>query len=615
MPGSRVSAPRLARDARHRGSRARARARRPRDPGPGDTPATASARRRAVNPSTSRNAPSAFRSGGSTGRVALGEPRRQPVEEQVDRAWRLLAAAGAACAASASLADVWLAAEATGEHRCRHRLEMRLASHRGVERLEAPGGIEQQGRSVAAARARERDLRAQPLQPGALKLVERGKLGGRQQLERRVRCPGIELRLRGSQGPPASLRRIRASAPPRAPGTPRPPPRRHGPAPGRPSAPTRRPPPRRHPPPREHDATPDDRDRYPDRSPPPTPGAQLAARKGPPPGIPRIAPVDAGSGHGLRPRRAARPLPGRASSVRCRAREPRARRASRHRSARPRPAAAVAGLPRAARRRAGDSDPRGGAGGLWQRRSSKPPASSAALMLRGRSSSASGLPRVSATMRSRTRSSSRPGTALHEQGARILLGQPAQQQLGQAVEVVPGVRLADGDHHRHRFRQQPSRDEAEDQSRGVVQPLGVLHETEQRPLLGRGGQQAEHGESDQEPVRDVTGCEAQGDVQRVLLRLRQRVELVEQRRAELMDPGERQLHLRLHARDLRHTESRGMTRGVPEQRRLSDARLASDDQNGALTLARLREEPVEHFALAGPVEQPGRRGDGHRDGS
>jgi hypothetical protein len=52
----------------------------------------------------------------------------------------------------------------------------------------------------------------------------------------------------------------------------------------------------------------------------------------------------------------------------------------------------------------------------------------------------------------------------HEQGARVLLGQPAQQQLGQAVEVVAGTRLADGDHDRHRFRQQPSGDEAEDQS-------------------------------------------------------------------------------------------------------------------------------------------------------
>ena len=144
--------------------------------------------------------------------------------------------------------------------------------------------------------------------------------------------------------------------------------------------------------------------------------------------------------------------------------------------------------------------------------------------------------------------------------------------------------------------------------------MGVLHETEQRPLLGRGRQQAEHGESDQEPVRDVTGCEAQGDIQRVLLRLRERVELVEHRRAELVDPGERQLHLRLHARDLRHTESRGPTSGVPEQRRLSDARLASDDQDGALTLARLCQEPVEHFALAGPVKKPGRRGGGHLAG-
>jgi hypothetical protein len=115
--------------------------------------------------------------------------------------------------------------------------------------------------------------------------------------------------------------------------------------------------------------------------------------------------------------------------------------------------------------------------------------------------------------------------------------------------------------------------------------LSVLHETEQRPLLGRGGQEAEHSESDQEPLRDVTGCEAQGDIQGVPLRLGEPVELVEQRRAELMDPGERQLHLRLHTRNLRHTGSRGLTSGVPQQRRLSDARLASDDQDGALTPA------------------------------
>ena len=56
-----------------------------------------------------------------------------------------------------------------------------------------------------------------------------------------------------------------------------------------------------------------------------------------------------------------------------------------------------------------------------------------------------------------------PGDGAHEKGVRILLSQPAQQQLGQAVEIVPGIRLADGDHDRDRFRQQPSRDKAEDQ--------------------------------------------------------------------------------------------------------------------------------------------------------
>jgi 2-methylisocitrate lyase-like PEP mutase family enzyme len=141
--------------------------------------------------------------------------------------------------------------------------------------------------------------------------------------------------------------------------------------------------------------------------------------------------------------------------------------------------------------------------------------------------------------------------------------------------------------------------------------MSVLHETEQRALLGRGRQQAEHGESDQEPVRNVTRCEAQGDVQRVLLGLRERDELVEHRRTELMDPGERELHLRLDSGDPRHTESRGLPGEVPEQRRLSDACLASHDQDGAITFAHLCQEAVEHLALASPVEEPGRKGGGH----
>src|ERR1700757_1196011 len=82
-----------------------------------------------------------------------------------------------------------------------------------------------------------------------------------------------------------------------------------------------------------------------------------------------------------------------------------------------------------------------------------------------------------------------------------------------------------------------------------------------------------------------------------------------------MDPGEWELHLRFHAGDLRHAESRGTTSGVPEQCRLADACLASDDHHGALALARACQDPVEHVALADPVKQPGRRGGSHLVGT
>jgi hypothetical protein len=78
-----------------------------------------------------------------------------------------------------------------------------------------------------------------------------------------------------------------------------------------------------------------------------------------------------------------------------------------------------------------------------------------------------------------------------------------------------------------------------------------------------------------------------------------------------VDPGERQFHFRLRPGDLRYTKSRGPTSDVPEHRRLSDARLASDYQDSALTFARLCQEPVENFTLGAPVKKPGRGGGGH----
>ena len=95
-----------------------------------------------------------------------------------------------------------------------------------------------------------------------------------------------------------------------------------------------------------------------------------------------------------------------------------------------------------------------------------------------------------------------------QQRASVLLGQSFEPQLRQTVEVGCGGRLAHGDHDGHRLRTHPSRDEPDDLARGGVQPLRVLDEAQQRPLLRHCGEQAQHGQSGQESVGHFTGCKA-----------------------------------------------------------------------------------------------------------
>jgi hypothetical protein len=115
--------------------------------------------------------------------------------------------------------------------------------------------------------------------------------------------------------------------------------------------------------------------------------------------------------------------------------------------------------------------------------------------------------------------------------------------------------------------------------------LRVIHETQQRPLLGNFGQQAERGQGDQEAIGGIAGRDAERDTQGALLRLRKGVDPGQHRRAELMQPRERQLHLRLDACDLGDPEPRSLPSGVAQECRLSDTRLAADDEDSALAPA------------------------------
>jgi hypothetical protein len=100
------------------------------------------------------------------------------------------------------------AAETAGEDRRRERLEVRLARQLCVQRFEAFRCSEQERRSVAPTSQGEGKLRAQPLEAGALQLVERPGFGSRQQLQSRFGRTGLVVGLRCGQLTPDALRRI-----------------------------------------------------------------------------------------------------------------------------------------------------------------------------------------------------------------------------------------------------------------------------------------------------------------------------------------------------------------------------------------------------------------------
>jgi hypothetical protein len=91
------------------------------------------------------------------------------------------------------------------------------------------------------------------------------------------------------------------------------------------------------------------------------------------------------------------------------------------------------------------------------------------------------------------------------------------------------------------------------------------------------------------------------DAQRVSLRLGQLLPELEERSAQLLGRGERELHVRLDPDRPGDSKSAGRS-GALEQRGLADARLASHHQYASLPGANAIQQPVEDLALACPTE-------------
>jgi hypothetical protein len=82
---------------------------------------------------------------------------------------------------------------------------------------------------------------------------------------------------------------------------------------------------------------------------------------------------------------------------------------------------------------------------------------------------------------------------------------------------------------------------------------------------------------------------------------RQPVEVIEHRHAQLMQPGERELHLRLDTSGARHQAARRVIGHIIQQCRLAHTRFAAHHQCPALTRADTLDQPVEHLAFASPA--------------
>ncbi len=142
--------------------------------------------------------------------IASGETDRQTIEQQVDGT-RCLQARGIA---GRRRRRKRAAAQLASDARRAQRLEVGLARLAGIERLEPLGCVEEQRHSFPGASEVQCDLSVEPLEHGAVELIERPVTRRRQQCQRLLRRPGQLLGLRSrerSSCSPSGVERHRGS--------------------------------------------------------------------------------------------------------------------------------------------------------------------------------------------------------------------------------------------------------------------------------------------------------------------------------------------------------------------------------------------------------------------
>ena len=165
------------------------------------------------------------------------------------------------------------------------------------------------------------------------------------------------------------------------------------------------------------------------------------------------------------------------------------------------------------------------------------------------------------------------------------------------------ARVARPEGERDPLRQQAARHERERSGRCAVEPLRVVDHTQQRLRLGRFGEETENREPDEKRARRRPAAESEGDAERVPLRIREPLEELEDRRAELLQRRVVELHISFDARGPNDAKTVARLDRVVEQRGLADAGVSVHDKYGAVAAPGGIQQPLEHRALTLPAQQ------------
>jgi hypothetical protein len=136
-----------------------------------------------------------------------------------------------------------------------------------------------------------------------------------------------------------------------------------------------------------------------------------------------------------------------------------------------------------------------------------------------------------------------------------------------------GARFAHGEEQPDRLRTETARDERQRLLGGHVEPLRVVHDADQGSVLRGVGEQTQDRQTDEEPIRRVAVAQTKRDAKRIALRAGKALQTVQERRAQLLQPRVRELHLRLDTRRPGDAASRRVRDQIFQQRALADPGL------------------------------------------